>query len=210
MTGMSAQPTGLATKPLRRLHADASPCRRLRSRSAVNSRADPHFRHRRPARAGASIVNLRIGTFPRGFTLANERAPQSIEGAQHGFRFSCALAAPQGATASQPIDPRWLREPQMLELASRIELAIHEDVADPMSRTQVREQSRRLSMIGLGHARQDGVPVSLDGMTTEGFRPFFSALDAMPSRNERRRHPTGNVPFRGRGPRVPSWPRRTS
>ncbi len=81
---------------------------------------------RRPDRP---IVSLRIETFPRGLQLANERAPRTLEGGQYSYYFSCALAALHGAAALQPVDPARLRDPEVLALAARIELAAHEDFA---------------------------------------------------------------------------------
>lgn len=78
---------------------------------------------------GKPIVSLRVETFPRGLRLANERAPQTLEGAQYSYYFSCALAALHGAAALQPVDPARLRDPQVLELAARIELVAHDDFA---------------------------------------------------------------------------------
>lgn len=75
------------------------------------------------------ILSLRIETFPRGLGLANERAPQTLEGGQYSYYFSCALAAIHGAAALQPVDPAHLRDPQVRELAARIELSEHHDFA---------------------------------------------------------------------------------
>ena len=78
---------------------------------------------------GKPIVSLRIETFPRGLKLANERAPKTLEGGQYSYYFSCALAAIHGVAALQPVDPARLRDPQVLALADRIELAAHEEFA---------------------------------------------------------------------------------
>ena len=78
---------------------------------------------------GKPIISLRIETFQRGLGLANERSPQTLEGGQYSYYFSSALAALYGAAALQPVDPERLRDPQVLELAGRIELAAHEDFA---------------------------------------------------------------------------------
>jgi 2-methylcitrate dehydratase PrpD len=78
---------------------------------------------------GKPILSLRIETFPRGLGLANERAPRTLEGGQYSYYFSCALAAIHGGGALQPVDPARLEDPQVLELASRIELVAHEDFA---------------------------------------------------------------------------------
>ena len=80
-------------------------------------------------RPGAPITMLRIETFPRGFALANEREPKTLEGAQYSFYFTCALAALHGAAALQPVDPAWLGDPDVLALGRRIELATYEDFA---------------------------------------------------------------------------------
>lgn len=79
---------------------------------------------------GRPIRSLRIETFPRGLRLSNERAPRTLEGGQYSYYFSCALAAIHGASALQPVDPARLRDPEVLELASRIELVAHDDFAD--------------------------------------------------------------------------------
>jgi 2-methylcitrate dehydratase PrpD len=75
------------------------------------------------------VVSLRIETFPQGLKLSNQRAPQTLEAGQYSFPFSCALAAIYGEEALQPVDPAMLHDPQVLELASRIELVAHEDFA---------------------------------------------------------------------------------
>ncbi|BAB52574.1 MmgE/PrpD family protein [Mesorhizobium japonicum] len=74
-------------------------------------------------RPGQAIKSLRIDTFPQAMKLANERQPANLEGAQYSFYFSCALAALFGADALQPIDPKWLKDERVLELARRVELA---------------------------------------------------------------------------------------
>jgi 2-methylcitrate dehydratase PrpD len=76
---------------------------------------------------GKPIKTLRIETFARGLRLSNTRAPLTLEGGQYSYYFSCALAAVHGAAALQPVDPASLRDPAVLELASRIELTSHED-----------------------------------------------------------------------------------
>ena len=163
---------------------------------------------------GKPIVSLRIETFPRGLKLGNERAPLTLEGGQYSYFFSCALAAVHGAPALQPVDPARLGDPQVLELAARIELTAHEDfaesfpkatpcrvildqgegprsltvpsplgdVANPMSRAQVKEKFRRISAASVDPAWQDAIQSALDGLTANGFRPLFAALGAKPPR----------------------------
>ena len=157
---------------------------------------------------GRPILGLRIETFPRSLGLANERAPSTLEGAQYSFYFSCALAAVRGTAALQPVDPAMLRDPDVLELASRVELAAHEDfgdafpkatpcrvimdqgdgpeeltvpfplgdVANPMSRRQVRAKFQLISPSSLDGYWQDRILDALDGLTGPGFRPLFEAL----------------------------------
>jgi 2-methylcitrate dehydratase PrpD len=79
---------------------------------------------------GKPIISLRIETFQRGLKLSNERAPQTLEGGQYSYYFSCALAALRGASALQPVDPISLHDPEVLSLAARIELAAHSDFDD--------------------------------------------------------------------------------
>ncbi len=78
---------------------------------------------------GAPIRSLRIETFPQGLRLSNSRAPATLEAGQYSYYFSCALAALHGPTALQPVDASWLTDPEVLELAGRIELATHKDFA---------------------------------------------------------------------------------
>lgn len=79
---------------------------------------------------GKIIRSLRIETFPQGLRLSNARAPKTLEAGQYSFYFSCALAALHGAAALQPVDPARLSDPEVLDLAARIELVAHEDFAD--------------------------------------------------------------------------------
>ncbi|MFC4625953.1 MmgE/PrpD family protein [Daeguia caeni] len=80
-------------------------------------------------RDGKPIRKLRIETFPQALRLANERKPKTLEGGQYSFYFSCALAALRGAHALQPVDPANLEDPEILALASRIELEASPDFA---------------------------------------------------------------------------------
>lgn len=80
-------------------------------------------------RPGKSILSLQIETFPQGLKLSNSRMPATLEAGQYSYYFSCALAALQGPEALQPVDPAWLSDTAVLELAGRIELAAHEDFA---------------------------------------------------------------------------------
>lgn len=86
-------------------------------------------------RPGAPIISLRVETTQRGTELTNERSPRTLEGAQYSYYFCCALAAIHGIEALQPIDPERLHDPQVLELANRIEMAAHEDFASSFPKT---------------------------------------------------------------------------
>ena len=79
--------------------------------------------------SGREIRRLRIETFPQALRLANERAPRSLEGGQYSFYFSCALAALRGREALQPVDPAALKDAEVLQLASLIELDVSSDFA---------------------------------------------------------------------------------
>jgi len=76
---------------------------------------------------GKPIRSLRIETFPQGLRLSNSRTPKTLEAGQYSFYFSCALAALHGPFALQPVDPARLADPDVLDLAGRIELVAHED-----------------------------------------------------------------------------------
>jgi 2-methylcitrate dehydratase PrpD len=78
---------------------------------------------------GKTIRSLRIETFPQGLKLSNARTPKTLEAGQYSFYFSCALAALYGPSALQPVDPARLTDPDVLDLAGRIELVAHEDFA---------------------------------------------------------------------------------
>ncbi len=78
---------------------------------------------------GKTIHSLRIETFPQGLKLSNARTPKTLEAGQYSFYFSCALAALYGPSALQPVDPARLTDPDVLDLAGRIELVAHEDFA---------------------------------------------------------------------------------
>lgn len=78
---------------------------------------------------GNPILSLRIETFPQGLKLSNSRMPATLEAGQYSYHFSCALAALQGTEALQPVDPAWLNDTAVLELAGRIELISHVDFA---------------------------------------------------------------------------------
>ena len=75
----------------------------------------------------APIVSLQVDTFQRGTELTNKRTPDTLEDAQYSYYFCCALAAIHGAEALQPIEPVRLKDPKVLELASRIEMSAHAD-----------------------------------------------------------------------------------
>lgn len=110
-------------------------------------------------KAEMPIVSLKIETFPQALRLSNERAPSTLEGGQYSFYFSCALAALKGETALQPVNPLQLSEPDVLELASQIELTAAEDFASSFPVTtpaRIRlDQGRGMETVTIFHPRGD-------------------------------------------------------
>lgn len=80
-------------------------------------------------RPDKTIRSLRIETFPQGLRLSNLRNPKTLEAGQYSYYFSCALAALHGPSALQPVDPASLTDPDVIDLAGRIELVAHADFA---------------------------------------------------------------------------------
>lgn len=109
--------------------------------------------------AGAPVQFLRIETFAQGLRLPNERAPRTLEGAQYSYYFTCALAAVHGGAALLPIAHEALTDKETLELASRIELAAHDDFASSFpAQTPCRvimDQGRGLETLTVTHPLGD-------------------------------------------------------
>lgn len=76
---------------------------------------------------GEDIDALRVEVFPEAFTIANERAPQTLEGAQFSIPFCLALAALRGAAAFRPLQPVSLADPEVVRLSERVEMVVGDD-----------------------------------------------------------------------------------
>ncbi len=81
-------------------------------------------------RTGAPVLALTVEIFPAGLNLQNSPAPHSMEAAQYSYPFCCALAALHGPDAFRPMRPEMLFDPEVLALASRVELRVAEDFAN--------------------------------------------------------------------------------
>ncbi|MGY0506012.1 MmgE/PrpD family protein [Luteimonas sp. e5] len=76
---------------------------------------------------GKPILDLGVETFPEGLRLSNAKAPQTLEGGQYSYYFSCAVAALYGAEALQPVDSALLADQDVRDIAQRMRLSAHED-----------------------------------------------------------------------------------
>ena len=65
--------------------------------------------------------------FPEAFTITNEVAPTTLEGAQFSVPFCVALAALRGPNAFRPLQIESLRDPEVLTLAGRVEMISGEE-----------------------------------------------------------------------------------
>ena len=72
--------------------------------------------------SGKDIDRLLVEVFPKAFTITNERAPTTLEGAQFSIPFCVALAALRGANAFRPMHVDSLQDPEVLALAHRVEM----------------------------------------------------------------------------------------
>ena len=70
---------------------------------------------------------LVVEVFPEAFTITNEMAPTTLEGAQFSIPFCVALAALRGASAFRPLQIESLRDPEVLALARHVEMIGGED-----------------------------------------------------------------------------------
>lgn len=81
------------------------------------------------------IQEITIETFPQALRLNNQRTPSSLEAGQYSFYFSCALAVIHGTDALQPVLPESLHDPQVLELAAKIQLKSSPDFSASFPKT---------------------------------------------------------------------------
>ncbi|NIA67863.1 MmgE/PrpD family protein [Pelagibius litoralis] len=81
------------------------------------------------ALAGSSIERLVVEIFPEARKIANETAPQTLEGAQFSLPFTIALAALRGPSVLRPLAEPSLRDQEVLALSRRIEVIYADDFA---------------------------------------------------------------------------------
>lgn len=79
--------------------------------------------------AAASIERLVVEIFPEARKLANEIAPQTLEGAQFSLPFTTALAVLRGRTAFRPLSEESLQDGEVLALSRRVELVYGDEFA---------------------------------------------------------------------------------
>jgi 2-methylcitrate dehydratase PrpD len=75
------------------------------------------------------IGRIVVDIFPEARKLPNECAPKSLEGGQFSVPFAAALAALRGAEAFRPLRPHSLSDPQVVELAQRVEISYPDEFA---------------------------------------------------------------------------------
>ena len=92
-----------------------------------------------------------------------------------------------GAAALQPVDPKSLRDPQVLELAARIELAAHEDFAGSFPEGTpcrvIMDQGDGLQSLTVPHPLGDVANPMSREQVTEKFRRI-SAASLHPDRQD--------------------------
>jgi 2-methylcitrate dehydratase PrpD len=71
---------------------------------------------------GSEIDEILVETFERALTLPNQPAPTSNEAAQYSIPFCVAVALLHGKAALLPLEDRYLADPAVLALASRVTL----------------------------------------------------------------------------------------
>lgn len=75
------------------------------------------------------IGRIGVDIFPEARKLPNECAPKSLEGGQFSVPFATALAALRGAEAFRPLRPESLSDPEVVELAERVEIRYPDEFA---------------------------------------------------------------------------------
>jgi 2-methylcitrate dehydratase PrpD len=74
-----------------------------------------------------NIQGLSVDVFPEAFTIANERAPRTLEGAQFSIPYCLALAALRGPEAFRPMTEAMLDDQAVVGLSQRVTMATGED-----------------------------------------------------------------------------------
>ncbi|MBZ9701675.1 MULTISPECIES: MmgE/PrpD family protein [unclassified Mesorhizobium] len=128
------------------------------------------------------IGRMAVDIFPEARKLPNEYAPKSLEGGQFSVPFAAALAALRGAEAFRPLRPHSLSDPQVVELAQRVEVRYPDEFAG----TFPQRTPARVTMVVGGHERTADVP-----------RPLGDAKNQMDQSPSRRSSTTsGRTSFR--------------
>jgi 2-methylcitrate dehydratase PrpD len=83
----------------------------------------------------SDISEMEVQVFPECFTITNEVAPRTLEGAQFSIPFCVALAALRGAKAFRPMRENTLADPEVRALARRVSLVATPDFADAFPST---------------------------------------------------------------------------
>lgn len=76
------------------------------------------------------IGRIVVDIFPEARKLPNECAPKSLEGGQFSVPFAAALAALRGAEAFRPLRPHSLSDPEVVELAQKVEIHYPDEFAN--------------------------------------------------------------------------------
>ena len=75
------------------------------------------------------IERIAVEIFPEARKLPNETAPKSLEGGQFSVPFAAALAALRGADAFRPLRPFSLSDPEVVDLARKVEIRYPDEFA---------------------------------------------------------------------------------
>lgn len=75
------------------------------------------------------IGRIVVDIFPEARKLPNECTPKSLEGGQFSVPFAAALAALRGAEAFRPLRPHSLSDPEVVDLAGRVEIRYPDEFA---------------------------------------------------------------------------------
>ncbi|TPL21000.1 MmgE/PrpD family protein [Mesorhizobium sp. B2-4-9] len=100
------------------------------------------------------IGRIAVDIFPEARKLPNEYAPKSLEGGQFSVPFAAALAALRGAEAFRPLRPHSLSDPQVVELAQRVEVRYPDEFAGIFPQGT----PARVTMVVGGYERTADVP----------------------------------------------------
>lgn len=100
------------------------------------------------------IGRIVVDIFPEARKLPNECAPKSLEGGQFSVPFAAALAALRGAEAFRPLRPHSLSDPEVVELAQKVEIRYPDEFAGIFPQ----RTPARVTMVVGGRGRAVDVP----------------------------------------------------